>query len=140
MKYLSSDFLQSFVNFVKNTDINGYDSYDEKGMGPVKERFKKESMMILKEIADRMGLIKGTYKVSFNPGGPAVSGDPILHGENIYCNMSKFMDTFYYRKCDGITDYLGFRNCNMNWDKLQDLAYVACVFKATAQSNETRRY
>ncbi len=99
MAYLSKGFLTRFVNFVKGTRVNGYDTS--------KDRFKREATRILKEVAARMGLPKCSFEVRFNPGGPAVSGDPIFHGERVYANLSQFGEGFYYRSCAGRKDYTG---------------------------------
>ena len=131
---LSKKFLKSFAIFASNTLITGYDS-DESGMGENKSRFKRDSCRILKELATLMGLPKGSYDVRFNQGGPAVSGDPILHGENIYVNMAQSsMGRFYSRSCKGRKDYSGGQNRWMNWSELENLETVAAKLKIAADS------
>ncbi len=126
MAYLSKGFLTRFVNFVKSTRVNGYDTS--------KDRFKREATRILKEVAARMGLPKGSFEVRFNPAGPAVSGDPIFHSERVYANLSQFGEGFYYRSCAGRKDYTGGYNRWASWDCLLDLEDVARRFSEAAAS------
>ena len=65
--------------------------------------FKKHAMKFMRDVAKDWGLAKGQYDARFNPGGIAVSGDAILHTDNLYLHLNDF--GFYWRKCDGRTAY-----------------------------------
>lgn len=65
--------IKNFIAFVKGTQI-GYNEV-------AKDRFKRESCEILRQIARLMGLQPGAFRVRFNAGGIAVEGDPILHSD-----------------------------------------------------------
>lgn len=129
MKPLSKKFLTEFVKLV-NGDFKSYES---------KNRFASGAKRILREVALRMDLPKSEYEVRFNPGGPAVSGDPILHGEHIYCNMAWTPAGFYYRQCNGRKDYHGGWNRFMCWSELMDLAVVADKFLEASMGRTSDR-
>lgn len=66
---------KSFVELASGTVI----SYND----DAKRQFASKGKKVLKALAEFMGLVKGTYDIRWNPGGIAVSGDIILHGESI---------------------------------------------------------
>ncbi len=103
------------------SEIHAYEGYS-------KANFKRLGTKYLKMIAKRLGC---TEKVSWNPGGIAVSGDIILHTEHLYVNMSQcgLGMGFMYRSCKGIKDYTGGTNHWMQWEKLLDVDYVVDAFK-----------
>lgn len=106
---------REFVSFMKST----YLSYNEKA----KQRFHEEGKKLLKRVADRMGLAKGSYNIRSNKGGIAVSGEVTLHGESIYIQLSQdsIRDRFLYRRCFGRGDYTGYTNHWMRWDELENI-------------------
>lgn len=61
------------------------------------------------------------YKVSANRAGVAVSGDVILHAEDLYVNVSVGFSGqhVFYRTCKGMKDYGGGRNM---WTTAEQLA------------------
>ena len=77
-----------------------------------KELFRKEAMSLLRRIVKDLNLQKGTYTIHFNPAGPAVSGDAILHHDNFHIWFSDFGGTF--RECKSQKDYIGGRNQKIN--------------------------
>ena len=70
-----------------------------------KEAYKRFSLNLLRSIARNLKLPRGSYRVSFNPGGIAVAGDPILHHDSFYLTFCS--SGVMYRKCDGLKDYGG---------------------------------
>ncbi len=85
-----------------------------------KEKFHKLAKKACKEIAEKLGLQKGTYDIRSNMAGIAVSGEVTLHGEHIYIQLGQgsFRDRFMYRSCKGRKDYTGGPNRWMYWDTL----------------------
>lgn len=75
-----------------------------------KREFRRLSMKLLRETRKLLGI---EADVRFNPGGIAVSGDAILHGDTIYisynadgiCGLG-----ILYRTCKGRKDYTGGKN------------------------------
>ncbi len=60
-------------------------SYDEK----TKKRFHKAAKAFFKKLADQLGLKKGDYTLSTNPGGIAILGDTTLHTNNWYLSAGE---------------------------------------------------
>jgi hypothetical protein len=121
--------IERFIQLVTNEEI-GY--HEER-----KKEFTRLGKKILKEIASLLRLEKGTYDLSYNPGGIAVSGDITLHTDQLYVNFSQsgVPHAFMYRGCDGRKDY-GSRNHSnrwMPWDKLLELDQVASTFQFLAE-------
>ena len=92
------------------------------GYNPAKKlRYWKLGKKILKVIVKRLGLKKGEYRLSWNPGGVAISGDHTLHTEEFYLALEDFSSSShvvfigYYRKCNGLKDYSGGRNIWIPW-------------------------
>ena len=108
---------KSFVKLASGTVL----SYNDEA----KRQFASQGKKVLKAIAESMGLAKGTYDIRWNPGGIAVSGDIVLHGESIYVDLSQTFAGpdcgFMYRSCKGRKDYTGGVNHWANWDQLLDL-------------------
>lgn len=52
-----------------------------------KGEYKKLGKKILKEIVKQLSLPKNSYEIRWNPGGPAGSGDHILHTDKFYLNL-----------------------------------------------------
>lgn len=98
----------------------------------LKAAFRVEAMKALRALANAMELPKGSYDVRFNPGGIAVSGDAILHTENVYVHLSKFFSgrEVYYRKCKGRKDCTGEANHWASVSELVDSAKMAEKIKA----------
>ena len=83
-----------------------------------KQGYKKSSMKFLRKLAKDLGLKES--KVSFNPGGIAVEGDPLLmgmweDGNGIYvttckgvCGCNRF--SMMYRSIEHMKDFRGGRN------------------------------
>jgi hypothetical protein len=81
--------------------------YNESG----KLAFKKAGMSFLRALAKRLNLAPNTFSIRFNNGGIAVEGDPILHHDKFYINLSPgCMGRGYWRTCKGQKDYSGDSN------------------------------
>lgn len=93
-----------------------------------KNRFRSLSGKFLRELRDRLN-IEAT--VRFNPGGPAVSGDAILHGDSIYVlmNADGMGPGIVYRRCNGRQDYTGGTN---HWYPFTQLEFGGCEGLAKA--------
>ena len=59
-------------------------SYDE----AAKRLFHSEGRSAMRRLADALGLCDGTYDIRSNKGGPAVSGEITLHGEEAWVQLS----------------------------------------------------
>jgi len=88
-----------------------------------KMQFKKDGKHFLKSLAAELGLVKGTFDISYNEGGIAVSGECTLAAESIYVQLSEWCGShgisILYRSCKGRKDYTGGPN---NWTTIDKLA------------------
>jgi hypothetical protein len=109
------------ARFVALTRLAVYDHTGtrESGPGGYKEEYRKLGRKILKFIADQMQLPKGSYTISWNPGGIACSGDHTLHTDKVYVALHDNLGWgwFYWRTCNGRKDYSGGQNQIVRWDK-----------------------
>lgn len=114
---------REFVSYVQSRNF----SYNPEA----KETFHEEGRKVLKRIAQRMGLPKGSYDIRSNMGGIAVSGEVTLHGEHIYIQLDKgsISDRLLYRRCNGRKDYCGHANHWMRWDELANVTEAVKEFK-----------
>ena len=84
-----------------------------------KEGFHRKYRKVLKEVAAQLGLAE--FNVRSNKGGPAITGEVILHAPTLYVQVSGFEVggcNVMYRSCVGMKDYTGGRN---RWMKLATL-------------------
>ena len=66
----------------------------------VKSKFKRLATAYLKHIAAKMGFARGDFEVSFNPGGPAVSGEAYLYSTGVFFMLSgASIHGALYRRC-----------------------------------------
>ena len=100
------------VEFVNLTESAQYDYLRKK-------RFRFLGRKILKEIVKTLGL-KDNFKIRWNPGGEACSGDHILHTDRFYLDLSDNTRSgwFFYRTCKGMKDSIGGRNIIYPWTRL----------------------
>lgn len=89
---------------------------------PLKQEYKNLGRRILKYIAQEMALKEGEYEIRWNPGGIAVSGDHILHTQNVYLALHDNLGTgwFYYRRCEGLRDFSGGTNQIVHWKDIEN--------------------
>jgi len=122
---MTSKAVRSYVESLKSP-ITGYDSEDE-GTGPSKAKFLRDGKAILRDLAKALGLQEGSYEVRHNAGGPAVSGEAILHGDWIYVQLGQSCHDmgFMWRTCNGRKDYSGNANQWAKWEELLDLPMLA---------------
>ena len=52
-----------------------------------KELFHREGLTLLRSLAKRMGLAKGSFQVRSNKAGDAVYGEVTLHAETFYVQL-----------------------------------------------------
>ena len=106
MKVTQNDLLR-FVFLSSNSHYN-----EER-----KLEYRKLGCKLLKKIVELMGLQKGEYDISWNPGGIACSGDHMLHTDKIYLALQDNLGSgwFYWRTCRGRKDYSGGTNQIYNW-------------------------
>lgn len=100
---------QKLISFIQNNDICG-DCVRLDGFLSNKRAFKKLATSFLRKMMKGNGW---EGEVRFYAGGPAVSGEAILHTDKVYVQISpgtmpslKVM----YRTCNGRTDYSGGTN------------------------------
>ncbi len=92
-------------------------SYDE----PAKKLFHSDGRKALKRLADALCLADGSYDLRSNKGGIAVSGEVILHGEEIYLQLGLGIGSgreVMFRRVAGRKDYCGDRN---HWAAINEL-------------------
>ena len=79
-----------------------------------KKAFHSEARKALARLAEALGYERGDYEIRSNPGGVAVSGDVILHSDELYVTVScggfSQNGEIMYRRCNGRRDYTGMRN------------------------------
>lgn len=93
-------------------------AYDE----AAKRTFHSEGRAAMRRLAEALALADGTFDIRSDKGGPAVSGDIILHAEEVWVRLS--LGPFgpdheiAYRKVRGRSDHIGERN---HWASIRDL-------------------
>lgn len=82
-----------------------------------KDAWKRAGRRVLRQLAKDLSLSGGTYKVRVHEGGPAVSGDCILHSDKLYVclthSLSGCDDAGYARRVKSRADYQGERNISI---------------------------
>lgn len=73
---------------------------------------------VLRAVAKACGLRTGEFDVRYNPGGSAVKGDAVLHGEDLYVSVDPdgAGPGVLVRNCNGRKDYTGGSNGWMRWE------------------------
>lgn len=106
----------SKTDLIELASLNGRCSYEDAN----KASFRRLALRLLKEVAEIMGLNKGTCDIRYNPGGIAVSGDATLHGEKVYVSLNAdgFSGGILVRSCKGRKDYVGGTNRWFSLDRL----------------------
>jgi hypothetical protein len=125
--------VSQFIDLVINNNINGSHQCG------IKAEFHRQGRSLLRAIAKRLGIsadIRSCY------GGPAVSGEVILHGDDLYICLLKSVcgvERLYFRSCNGKKDFVGGQNQWMRWEELLDLDQACKRFEGErhATSQET---
>ena len=69
----------------------------------VKSKFKRLATAYLKHVAAKLGFKRGDFEISFNPGGPAVSGEAYLYSTGVFFMLSgASIHGALYRRCDRV--------------------------------------
>lgn len=92
-------------------------SYDEQA----KKLFHSDGRKALKRLGDALCLADGSYDLRSNKGGIAVSGEIVLHGEDIYVQLGLGIGSgreVMFRRVAGRRDYCGDRN---HWAAIGEL-------------------
>jgi hypothetical protein len=101
---------------------------------PQKHLFHREARKRLKELAAKLLLQPGTFRVRSCKGGVAVSGEVILHSDHLYiqvCQPATGHDSgILIRTCKGQQDFTGGRNHFYPLRLLDDLPHLASVCRA----------
>ena len=98
---------------------SAYDSEDFK----MKNQFHIAGRNRMRELANTLGYTKGEYEVRSCKGGMAVSGEVILHTEDVYvCVGHNFA---YFRSCAGRKDYTGGPNIEFDPALLEHPFFLA---------------
>ena len=89
---------------------------------PAKKQFHADGRKAMKRLAEALRLADGSYEVRSNLGGPAVSGEITLHGEELYVQLSLGCmgpgNEVMFRRCEGRKDYRGGAN---HWASVREL-------------------
>src|SRR3546814_6544657 len=76
----------------------------------------------MRRLADALALDEGSFDIRSNKGGPAVSGEGTLRGEDVWVQLSLGLSgpdrEVCFRKVQGRDDHLGDRNC---WASIREL-------------------
>jgi hypothetical protein len=86
-----------------------------------KRTYHTEARRALKRLAAALQLADRAYEVRVCAGGPAVSGEVILHADELYVQVSiggYGRGEILYRRCRGRSDYVGERN---HWARMAEL-------------------
>lgn len=86
-----------------------------------KRTFHTEARRALRRLAEALQLPSGTYEIRVCAGGLAVSGEVILHGDELYVQVSIGgfgRGEILLRRCRGRSDYFGERN---HWARMAEL-------------------
>lgn len=106
-----------------------------------KEQFHTVARTRLRQLAKALGLPKGGYDIRSNKGGPAVSGEVTLHGEEIYIQASQSVmgnqNGILIRTCEGRTDYTGGPNHFAPLSMLDDTEALARKVRIIMPSTRT---
>ncbi|SFP41416.1 hypothetical protein [Sphingomonas rubra] len=92
-----------------------------------KRTFHTEARRALRRLAEALQLASGTYEIRVCAGGPAVSGEVILHGDELYVQVSIGgfgRGEILLRRCRGRSDYVGERN---HWARMAELVDPATL-------------
>ncbi|WP_445192787.1 hypothetical protein ACT009_02315 [Sphingomonas sp. Tas61C01] len=92
-----------------------------------KRTFHTEARRALRRLAEELQLASGTYEIRVCAGGPAVSGEVILHGDELYVQVSIGgfgRGEILLRRCRGRSDYVGERN---HWARMAELVDPATL-------------
>lgn len=93
-------------------------SYDE----AAKRAFHAEGRAAMRRLAEALELDDGSFDIRSNKGGPAVSGEITLHGEEVWVRLSLGCmgpdNEIAYRQVRGREDHCGDRN---RWASINEL-------------------
>jgi hypothetical protein len=115
--------IEGFIDMAEGPRIEG-----DPVPGSRKANFLRTGKRILKSLAvDYLKLQPGTFDLKTNPGGIAVSGEVMLHGESVYVHFEQggVDGCFRWRLCKGRKDYTGGPNRWSQWGSLLNLEHVA---------------
>src|SRR3546814_693895 len=83
---------------------------------------QSEGRAAMRRLADDLARDEGSFDIRYNKGGPAVSGEVTLHGEDVWVQLSLGLSgparEVCFRKVQGRDDHLGDRNC---WASIREL-------------------
>lgn len=103
---------------VKNIDGYTYEDAQQK------TSFHRAGQNFLKKVAAQLLLPNGSYDIRVCRGGPAVSGEVILHSDDIYIQLFESClkpgVQVLFRTCYKRTDYTGDTNCFTSMVALKD--------------------
>ena len=77
-----------------------------------KRNFHLRGKKHLREVANKLGFTREGADIRSCKGGPAVSGEVILHADHLYICVGH--DFAYFRICNGRKDYSGGQNHNFD--------------------------
>lgn len=96
-----------------------------------KRLFHSEARKALRRLADALSLESDSYDLRVCAGGPAVSGEVVLHGEQLYVQVSLSgygPGDILYRRVRDRRDYCGLRNHSATMRELLDpVAFAAKI-------------
>lgn len=110
---------------------------------PAKRLFHSEGRTAMRRLADALELDEGSFDIRSNKGGPAVSGEVTLHGEDVWVQLSLGLfgpgREVCFRKVRGRGDHLGDRNLWASVRELVDPERFAVRIRRELRLPETAR-
>lgn len=89
---------------------------------PAKKQFHADGRRAMNRLAEALRLADGSYDIRSNLGGSAVSGETMLHGDELYVQLSLGCmgpdREVMFRRCEGRNDYRGDAN---HWASVHEL-------------------
>ena len=106
-----------------------------------KQTISKMGKAALRKVAEAMGLSKADYRVDYNPGGIAVTGEVMLHTDFVYVQICHGFGhspvTILIRACKGRKDYCGLDNNYLSVHALENPKGMAETLMDLARSRGT---
>jgi hypothetical protein len=92
-----------------------------------KKKFHQLGRYVLQQLVAELQFTAGSYEIRHNQAGLAVSGEIILHHDNLYVQFSQsaVAGCFMWRTCKSRRDYTGDMNIWATWERLRDLPALA---------------
>lgn len=106
---------------LKTSNVHAYDTAGHQR----KQRFHRDGKLFLESLAKALGLSPGSYAITSNKGGMAVSGEVMLDADHLFVQLSEVLQpgiSVLYRSRISRSDHMGGTNHWVSIEVLQDPA------------------